>query len=130
MPRPSPVRDALRQIFSSREHQALSLDELLERVRSMIGSGDYSTVFRAAAVLEREGVIQRVDLADGLSRYESRRGHHEHVRCGSCGRVAEVPGCVLEGAMQQVEASTGYRLEGHSVVFTGVCPQCAAAAAS
>ena len=127
MPRPSPVRDALRVIFSSREHQALTLEELLARVRSMNGSGDYSTVFRAAAVLEQEGVIQRVDLADGLSRYESRREHHEHVRCDSCGRVAEVPGCALEDAARRVEASTGYRLAGHSLVFTGVCPDCAQA---
>jgi Fe2+ or Zn2+ uptake regulation protein len=128
MPRPSPVRDALRRVFSSREHQALSLDELLERVRAMIGAGDYSTVFRAAAVLEAEGAIQRVDLGDGLTRYESRRDHHEHVRCDSCGKVAEVPGCVLEDAAREIEASTGYRLERHSLVFMGVCPQCAAAA--
>ena len=80
MPRPSPVRDALRQVFSSREHQALSLEELLEKVRSAIGAGDYSTVFRAVGVLEDEKVVQRVDLGDGLARYESRGEHHEHVR--------------------------------------------------
>jgi Fur family ferric uptake transcriptional regulator len=127
MPRPSPVRDALREIFSAEEHQALTLEELLERVRSMIGAADYSTVFRASAVLESEGIIQRVDLGDGLSRYESRREHHEHVRCDSCGRVAEVPGCVLEDAAREIEASTGYRLERHSLVFMGVCPECATA---
>jgi Fur family ferric uptake transcriptional regulator len=128
MPRPSPVRDALRAVFASREHQALSLDELQERVRSSIGAGDYSTVFRAVGVLEDEKLIQRVDLGDGLARYESRREHHEHVRCDSCGRVAEVPGCVLEGAAKEIEASTGYRLGGHSLVFTGTCPECAAGA--
>ena len=130
MPRPSPVRDSLREIFSSREHQALSLEELLARVRSRVGSGDYSTVFRAAAVLEGEGVIQRVDLGDGLSRYESTGAHHEHVRCERCGRVAEVPGCVLEGAAKEVEASTGFQLQRHSVVFTGLCPDCARLAAT
>jgi Fe2+ or Zn2+ uptake regulation protein len=130
MPRPSPVRDALRQIFASRDHQALSLDQLLERVRSLTGAGDYSTVFRAAAVLEGEGVIQRVDLGDGLSRYETRREHHEHIRCETCGRIAEVPGCVLEDAAKEIEASTGYRLEGHSLLFTGLCPLCAGTVAA
>ncbi|HLQ60389.1 MAG TPA: transcriptional repressor [Candidatus Acidoferrales bacterium] len=127
MPRPSPVRDALRGVFSSRNHEAWSLDELLERVRSTIGSGDYSTVFRAVGVLEGEGLIQRVDLGDGLSRYEARRAHHEHVRCETCGRVAEVPGCVVEGAFKEIEESTGYRLSGHSLVFSGVCRDCAGA---
>jgi Fur family transcriptional regulator, ferric uptake regulator len=129
MPRPSPVRDALRQVFAGREHEALSLEELLERVRATIGAGDYSTVFRAVAVLEDEKVVQRVDLGDGLARYESRGEHHEHVRCDSCGRVAEVPGCVLEGAAKEIEATTGYRLAGHSLVFTGTCPECSSTAA-
>jgi Fe2+ or Zn2+ uptake regulation protein len=125
MPRPSPVRDALREIFSSQDHRTWSFDELLERVRSTIGSGDYSTVFRAVGVLQTEGLIQAVNLGDGLSRYEARRDHHEHVRCDACGRVAEVPGCVLEGAAKEIEESTGYRLKSHSLVFSGICPDCA-----
>jgi Fe2+ or Zn2+ uptake regulation protein len=124
MPRPSPVRDALREIFSGQDHRTWSFDELLERVHSTIGSGDYSTVFRAVGVLENEGVIQAVNLGDGLSRYEARRDHHEHVRCDACGRVAEVPGCVLEGAAKEIEESTGYRLKSHSLVFSGLCPDC------
>jgi len=118
------VRDALRQVFEHPEHRAWSLDELLEQVRSTIGAGDYSTVFRAAAVLESEGVIQRVDLGDGHSRYETAGSHHEHIRCDGCGRVVEVHGCVLEDAAQQIEASTGFRLKGHSLVFSGLCPDC------
>jgi len=99
-------------------------------VRSTVGSGDYSTVFRAVGVLEAEGVIQGVNLGDGLSRYEARRDHHEHVRCDICGRVAEVRGCVLEGAAQEIEQSTGFTLRGHSLVFSGICPECAGSASA
>lgn len=119
------MRDALYKVFSSHDHQAWSLDELVGRVRSTIGAGDYSTVFRAVGVLEGKGLIQRIDLGDGLSRYEARRDHHEHVRCDSCGRVAEVQGCVVEGAAREIERITGYRLTSHSLVFSGVCPECA-----
>ena len=124
MPRPSPVRDALRQIFATEAHNTWSLDELAEKVRSMIGTGDYSTVFRAVGVLEGQGTIQRVDLGDGLSRYETRRDHHEHVRCDGCGRVAEVPGCLVEDAAKEIQALTGFTLERHSLVFSGLCPDC------
>ena len=126
MPRPSPIRDALQTIFRLPEHRAWSLDELVERVRTLIGAGDYSTVFRAVAVFEREGLVDRVDLGDGLARYESHGTHHEHVRCDRCGRVAEVPGCAIETVGREIEASTGYRLSGHRLVFTGLCPDCAA----
>jgi len=119
------VRDALRQLFDRPEHRAWSLEELVGEVNGMIGGGDYSTVFRAVGVLEEQGRIARVDLGDGLARFEARGAHHEHVRCECCGQVAEVPGCVLADAAQAIEASTGFQLRGHSLVFSGVCPQCA-----
>lgn len=125
MPRPSPVRDALRELFERPEHRAWSLEELVGELHERIGAGDYSTVFRAVGVLEEQGSIQRVDLGDGLARYEARGAHHEHVRCECCGQVAEVPGCVLADAAQAIEASTGFQLRGHSLVFSGVCPECA-----
>ena len=53
------MRDALEQVFEGHDHQAWSLEELVERVRSKIGAGDYSTVFRAVGVLEGKGVVQR-----------------------------------------------------------------------
>lgn len=124
MPRPSPVRDALRRIFAQPGHEAWSLDQLLARVREQTGSADYSTVFRAVGVLESEGMVQKLELGDGLSRYEARRPHHEHVQCDGCGRIAEVPGCVLEGAAKEIESRTGFRLSGHRLVFSGLCPDC------
>jgi len=97
-----------------------------------INGSAYDVVFdmarRAIGVLEGKGVVQRIDLGDGLSRYEARRDHHEHVRCDICGRVTEVRGCVVEGAAAEIERSTGYRLTSHSLVFSGVCPECASAA--
>lgn len=128
MPRPSPVRDQIRNILAGPEHRAWSLEELLDRVRASIGAGDYSSVFRAVGALEAQGVVQRVDLGDGLSRFEARGEHHEHVKCDSCGRVAEVPGCVVEDATREIEATTGYRVGGHSLVFSGLCPDCIATA--
>lgn len=125
MPRPSPVRDAVRELFSLPEHRTWSLDELVEEVRSRIGGGDYSSVFRAVGVFEGEGLIVRVDLGDGLARYEARGSHHEHVRCDRCGRVAEVPGCAIDAVGAEIESATGYKLSGHTLVFSGVCPDCA-----
>ena len=124
MPRPSPVRDALRSVFAGDTHETWSLDQLLLLVRERAGAADYSTVFRAIGVLEAEGTVQKLDLGDGLSRYESVRAHHEHIQCDRCGRIAEVPGCVLEDAAAVIESSTGFRLSGHRVVFSGLCPGC------
>jgi Fe2+ or Zn2+ uptake regulation protein len=78
--------------------------------------------------LERDGLIKRIDLGDGKVHYElsddQHHEHHEHIRCNDCGRVAEVEGCVLEGASSAVNNSTGFKVTSHSLLFSGLCPDC------
>ena len=122
------MTDAVRAILAAEDRHAWGLDELLEAVRGQIPSADFSTVFRAMHSLEREGVVDQVDLGDGKARYETRRDHHEHIRCTVCGLVSEVPGCVVEDVVAQIQRRTGYVVNGHHVVFAGVCRPCRAAA--
>jgi Fur family ferric uptake transcriptional regulator len=105
-------------------HRAWSLDELLDEVRSQIKTANFSTVLRAIWTLEKQSLVDRVDLGDGKARYEAPRDHPEHVRCTQCGSIAEVPGCVVDEAAAGVEARTGYTVRSHQVVFAGLCPDC------
>jgi Fe2+ or Zn2+ uptake regulation protein len=126
MARPSPVSDQVRSLFAAEQKHLWSIDELHEAVVGALGAADYSTVFRAVTGMEKEGSIHRIDLGDGKVHYELWEGHHEHIRCDDCGRVVEVPGCVLEDASTSVRTSTGFVVTSHQLLFTGVCPDCAA----
>ena len=136
MARPSPVSDRVRTLFATagRAQGALSgwskhlwsIDELHSAVVESLGAADYSTVFRAVVAMEKEGAIQRIDLGDGKVHYELLEDHHEHIRCDSCGRVVEVPGCVLDDAAASVKSSTGFTVTSHQLLFSGLCPTCAA----
>jgi Fe2+ or Zn2+ uptake regulation protein len=127
VPRPSPVTDAVKAVIATEDRHAWALDELLEAVRRDVPGADFSTVFRAMQTLERSGHVDQVDLGDGKARYETRREHHEHIRCTVCGTVAEVPGCVVEDVVSQIQRRTGYLVSSHQVVFAGVCRPCRAA---
>src|SRR5437879_13618266 len=96
MPRPSPVTDEVRRLFEIRERHAWSIEELHDTVRTSLGSADYSSVFRAVSLLERQGLIDRIDLGERHARFDLRDDHHEPTRCGTCVHVAEVPVCVLD----------------------------------
>ena len=124
VPRPSPVTDVVKSLLEGDARHAWSLDELHEAARVALGGADYSTVFRAVSAMEREGAIRRIDLGDGKAHYEVGDEHHDHVRCDSCGQVAEVPGCVLEDVAAGVQSSTGFKVTSHHLVFTGLCPAC------
>src|SRR5256885_10064144 len=123
--RPSPVSDQVRSLFGAEQKHLWSIDEPHEAVVQSLGAADYSTVFRAVSGMEKDGAIKRIDLGDGKVHYELSEEHHEHIRCDSCGRVVEVPGCVLEDAERSVKSSTGFVVTSHQLLFTGVCPDCA-----
>jgi Fe2+ or Zn2+ uptake regulation protein len=113
-----------RLLVSTRSRHLWSIDELLVEVRRSISTADFSTVFRAVNVLEREGRLSRVDLGDGKVHYERAGGHHDHIQCVSCGKVSALPECVLQQSAGRVEQRTGYEVSGHRLLFTGRCPSC------
>ncbi|MDP9234334.1 MAG: transcriptional repressor [Actinomycetota bacterium] len=125
MPRPSPVRDAVLSLLSDLANHGRSLEELTALVRKRGLDADFSSVFRAAQRLERDGMARKVDLGDGKTRYEAPGDHHDHLVCDNCGRIEAVASCPVKTDTRLLEKRTGYRIRRHHLVFSGLCPQCA-----
>jgi Fur family transcriptional regulator, peroxide stress response regulator len=128
--RPSRVREAVSGLIGGHARHDWSIEDLLDGLAAEGHRADFSSVFRALAQLEEGGEVRRVDLGDGKSRFEAAGKHHDHVRCGACGAVAGVPCSLLDRVASRVERQTGYAVSGHRLVFTGLCPGCAAKGAS
>jgi len=124
---------ALVELLGQEGPHAWSLEELHAGLLGHGVQADFSSVFRAAAKLEAEGVLRRVDLGDGRSRFEAtgmpdgghEARHHDHIRCDCCGLVTAVPCGLVHSAVRAIERSTGFAVSGHSLVLTGTCPSCA-----
>src|SRR5438309_373142 len=76
MPRPSPVSDAVRDVFHGHARHARSIDQLLEAVRGAVGTADYSRVFRAVTAMGREGAIGRSEFGGARAYYEGGGADH------------------------------------------------------
>jgi Fur family transcriptional regulator, ferric uptake regulator len=84
-------------------------------------------VYRVFDLLAAEGLLTRVDLGDGLARYEpSRPGghHHHHLVCGDCGKVEAFEDDGLERELTRVATRLGYAMDAHDVVLRGACDDC------
>jgi len=125
MARPSPIRDALTEILGASTRHDWSIEDLVTDLSLRGVAADFSSVFRALGRLEEDGVVRRVQLGDGKARFEAAGEHHEHVRCDRCGAVGAVPGCVVRDAVPRVQEATGFRVTGHQLLFSGLCPECA-----
>ena len=79
-------------------------------------------------LLEEIGVIFKLDLNDGCSRYElvhSEEEHrHHHLVCNECKAVFEVQDDLLDELEESIENKYGFKILDHSVKFFGICSEC------
>jgi Fur family ferric uptake transcriptional regulator len=84
-----------------------------------------ASVYRVLESLHEVGSVRRVDVGDGVARYEPvREAHHHHLVCTECGKVEAFDDPELERAIRRVEAKSGYAVETHDVVLQGACDDC------
>lgn len=109
--------------------------DLLDGERCCVSAGDLhaslapriglASVYRVLESLSEVGSVRRVDVGDGVARYEPlREAHHHHLVCTECGKVEAFDDPALERAIRRVEAKSGYAVETHDVVLQGACVTC------
>ena len=84
-------------------------------------------MYRVLDSLLESGLVQRVDVGDGVARYEPVRTseeHHHHLVCTGCGKVEAFTDPGLERAIHRVEETSGYAVDTHDVVLHGACADC------
>jgi Fur family transcriptional regulator, ferric uptake regulator len=105
----------------------LSAQELHEQARARGERVGIASVYRALESMDSLGLVQRVDLGDGVARYEpSHPGgeHHHHLVCDDCGKVEPFEDPTLESAIERVADGRGYSVAAHDVVLRGACEDC------
>ncbi len=87
-------------------------------------------MYRALDTLTELQLVQRIELGDGVARFEPAQPngeHHHHLVCDDCGRVEPFTDAGLEHALDSVAGRLGVSLEAHDVVLRGPCDDCRAA---
>jgi Fur family transcriptional regulator, ferric uptake regulator len=98
--------------------------------RELVSRGErvgLASVYRVLEVLAEKRLVQRVDLGDGVARFEPVRDaieHHHHMVCDDCGRIEPFADERLERVLRDVERKSGYAVAGHDLVLRGACSAC------
>jgi Fur family ferric uptake transcriptional regulator len=120
--------DARRAVVEYLDEQdcCLSAQELHERLGATGNRVGIASVYRVLDLLAARGLVTRIDLGDGIGRYEPTRPdghHHHHLVCAACGKVGSFSDPALERALDDVARRLGYG-EAHEVVLRGACEDC------
>lgn len=105
----------------------LSPTELYAQLKKRKVAIDLVTVYRNLVTLKELGLVTQLELhQEGQVRYEMKEGrqHHHHIRCKSCGRIADLLLCPLKKLTAVIEKETRFVVGDHSLEFSGWCPRC------
>ena len=75
----------------------------------------------------RGGLVTRVEVGQGSTRYEAARPdghHHHHMVCDRCGEVQPFADEDLERAVDRLAARVAFDVAEHEIVLHGECAQC------
>jgi Fur family transcriptional regulator, ferric uptake regulator len=122
---------ARRELLTLLGEQRCALSPL--EIEEALAGGDRrvsrASIYRILEELEQIGVVQRVEVGAGISRFEPvrhGRGHHHHLVCDRCGRLEPFSDEGLERAIKRLSERVPLEVSEHEVVLHGSCGNCAA----
>ncbi|MCL2205258.1 MAG: transcriptional repressor [Treponema sp.] len=101
-----------------------TIEEVYGEIQREYPSISKTTVYRNLRHLAGEGMLREVSLLDGLERYDVRTDKHYHFRCKQCDGAFDIDLEHMEGINDVIQKRYGFQVEGHNLLFTGVCQSC------
>ena len=85
-----------------------------------------ASVYRILEELEGLGLLTRLELGQGLARFEPARpgGHHHHMVCNRCGQILPFEDEGLERSIERLARTSAFEVDEHDGVLRGSCARC------
>jgi Fe2+ or Zn2+ uptake regulation protein len=82
------------------------------------------TIYRTLEDLAKKKFLLAAHVGNGKIVYELAETQHHHLICRKCGSAVAVDHAQLELLYNQLESTTGYKLDSSHMTFFGLCPDC------
>lgn len=124
-------RISVLEVLASSQDKHLTAEEIYELVKECYPEIGLATVYRTIQLLLELDLINRINLNEGVVRYEindtvSEEGkhHHHHLICLSCGKVMAFEQDLLDILEKKVEETKEFQIVNHELKFYGYCKDC------
>jgi Fur family transcriptional regulator, ferric uptake regulator len=123
------ARDTLIELLSRQDCAltALEIEDALRRTAPGQRPVARASVYRVLELLQDHDLVNRLDLGDGIARYElvdPAGDHHHHMVCDRCGQLVPFHDPALERSISRLSDRLGFRTKDHEVTLHGACPDC------
>jgi Fur family ferric uptake transcriptional regulator len=111
----------------ARQDCCVTAQEIFDLLRADGRAVGIASVYRALDLLTGLKLVQRLDMGEGVARFEPAHAggeHHHHLVCDRCGAVQAFEDDELEDALDRLAERVGFAIGAHDVVLRGACPDC------
>jgi Fur family ferric uptake transcriptional regulator len=108
---------------------ALTVQDIEAALRAGGRAVGRASVYRVLDELVGLGLATRVEVGQGVARYEPARpggDHHHHMVCDACGDVFPFADDELERTIDRLAGRVAFDVAEHDIVLHGACASCRA----
>ena len=119
----TPQRIAIyKELASTDQHP--STETIYKKIKDYYPNISLTTVYRTLETFEKLGLISVVNVLYNAARYDANLDPHHHIVCTECKKVEDV----YDESLNNLEISNktlgDYKVEGYSLLLSGVCTSC------
>jgi Fur family ferric uptake transcriptional regulator len=123
------ARDTLIELLARQSCalSALEIEDALRNSRAARRPVARASVYRVLELLQDHELVNRLDVGDGIARYElvdPAGAHHHHMVCDQCGQLVPFHDPALERSINRLSGRLGFHTKSHEVTLHGDCPDC------
>lgn len=119
----TPQRIAIyKELASTDQHP--STENIYKKIKDYYPNISLTTVYRTLETFEKLGLISVVNVLYNAARYDANLDPHHHIVCTQCKKVEDVYDESLTNLDVSDKTLGDYRIEGYSVLLSGVCSAC------
>lgn len=121
--RNSRQRQAIRSyLLSTKSHPTAEI--VYENIQKTFPNISLGTIYRNLNFLVEHGYALQIDCGDGTLHFDGTTDPHNHFYCRICHRLIDLDMDSIEHINKTAASNFDGIIEGHSVLFHGVCGQC------
>jgi Fur family ferric uptake transcriptional regulator len=113
------------EALAAARSEAVSAQELHERLRSRNPRLALATVYRALEAQVESGMARRLERHGHVSAYIAcEPEHHHHLVCTRCQQVEDLDETILKPVLRGITERHGFAVEHERLDFYGLCASC------
>ncbi len=120
----SKQRDSILTFLAARDDHPTA-EVVYQGVKKEFPNISLATVYRNLTLLADLGEIRKIAVGDGPDRFDALTAPHNHFSCNRCGKLLDLDMESISYIDDVAARSFPGIIEGHTVLFTGLCPDCA-----